>query len=88
MNEESIIEEFEELYKDITLLKFNQIEKDFKEQFSKVRNPIIKRRWKKLIFSFHMATYKKEKIWEYLNDDLEQDKFDYFVEAVHKGWFK
>ena len=88
MNEESVIQEFEELYADITLLEFNGIEDTFKEEFNKVKNPIIKRRWKKLVFNFKMADYKKEKIWEYINNDLSKEKFDYFVSAVHKGWFK
>ena len=88
MNEESVIQELEELYKNITLLEFNKLEEMFYNKYNGIKTPINKRRFKKLIFSFHMADYKKEKIWEYLNNDLEKNDFDYFVEAVHKGWFK
>lgn len=86
--EKFIIEEFEILYKNITLLEFKEKKEIFKREFKKAKTPIVKRRWKKLIFNLKMADYKKEKIWEYLNDDMSKGAFDYFVDAVHKGWFK
>lgn len=75
-------------YKDITLLEFNILKNMIKREFDKVNSPKEKRQWKVYIFSLHMADYKKERIWEYLNEDIEQEYFDHFVEAVYKGWFK
>lgn len=88
MNQESVIERFEEIYEDITLLEFSNLERMFKEEFGKIDDPILKRRWKRFIFNFKMAEYKREKIWEYLNDDIGEEYFNHFVEGVHKGWFK
>ena len=88
MIEESIIREFEELYKDISLLEFDRKKTIFKREYKRVQSPIVKRKWKNYIYSLKMAEYKKEKIWEYLNDDLKDDYFEHFVEGVHKGWFK
>lgn len=78
----------EEKQKDITLLEFNILKIIIKREFDDVNSQKEKRQWKKYIFSLHMADYKKEKIWEYLNDDIEDEYFEHFVEAVHKGWFK
>ena len=88
MEEERVIVEFEETYKNITLLEFGKKEEMFKKEYKKATSTAIKRRWKKFIFSFKMADYKRERIWEYLNDDIEKEYFDHFIEAVHKGWIK
>ena len=85
MIEESVIEELEELYKDISLLEFDRKKAMFKAEYEKVQSPIIKRRWKKFIFSLDMVEYKREKMWEYLNGDLRDDYFEHFVEFAHKG---
>lgn len=88
MEEERVILKFEKLYKNITLLEFNEKKEMFRDQYEKVTSSQVKRRWKKFIFSFNMADYKRERIWEYLNGDIEKNYFESFVDAVHKGWFK
>lgn len=88
MIEECIIRDLEELYTDITLLEFNDIKETFKEQYNKITSSQMRRRCKRLVFSSKMADYKKEKIWEYLNGDIDDGYFEHFVEGVHAGWFK
>lgn len=88
MDEERTIKRYEKMFSDITLIEFNQLEEMFKEDFDKIKSPTIKRRWKRLIFSLNMADYKKERIWEYLNNDIGKEYFDCFVEGVYAGWFK
>lgn len=93
MELESVILKFEELYSNITLQEFNNNLEEFKREYDKVKKQnYIKlqliRRWKNWIYSLKMAEYKKDKIWEYLNDDIDKEYFNHFVDAVYKGWFK
>lgn len=88
MNEERIIREFEQRYKNLTLLEFSKIEDIFKLEYSKVYSNKIRKRWRELINTFPIAEYKKEKIWMFLNNDISKEKFDYFVEVVHRNWLK
>ena len=93
MELESVILKFEELYSNITLQEFNNNLEEFTREYDKVKKASyvrlqLIRKWKDWIYSLNMAEYKKDRIWEYLNDDIDREYFNHFVEAVYKGWFK
>lgn len=80
--------ELKEQYKNISLLEFSELEDMFKQEFELIGEIATKRIWKEFIYSLNMAEYKRDRIWEFLNEDITKEYFDNFVIGVHKGWFK
>lgn len=88
MNEEKIITQLEKELNNITLVEFYQQRIELKKYYKKVYKREIRRRWQHLIGSFRMADYKKEKIWEYLNNDISEDDFYKFVSSTFESVYK
>ena len=61
---------------------------ELKKYYKKVYKREIRKRWQKLIGSFNMADYKKEKIWEYLNNDISEEDFYKFVSSTFESVYK
>ena len=93
MENKSAILKFKELYSNITLKEFYDNIDMFKSEYDKIKqSSYVKlhemREWKNWVYSLKMAEYKRDKIWEFLNNDLTKEEFEHFVIAVHKNWFK
>lgn len=82
------IDEIELKYTGITLIEFYMARKELKESYSKVWQREIRKRWQRLVSTFNMAEYKKEKIWEYLNNDISEEEFDKFVNSTFEAVYK
>lgn len=90
MDLRSVILEFKELYKNITLMDFYKRMDMFKREYNKIRtNQYIRlgliREWRSFIYSLDMELYKKDKIWEFLNDDISARDFSKFIRGVYYG---
>lgn len=88
MTEKETIERVRRKYKDITLLDFLEVKEAFKKEFDTITTREIIKEWRDFIYSLDMAEYKKDRMWEYLNGDMQPEDFTHFVIGVHKGWFK
>ena len=82
------IDEIELKYTGITLIEFYMARKELKESYSKVWQREIRKRWQRLVSTFNMAEYKKEKIWEYLNNDILEKEFDKFVNSTFEAVYR
>ena len=88
MDEEKIITQLEKELNNITLIEFYTQRQELKKYYKKVYKREIRKRWQKLIGSFKMADYKKEKIWEYLNNDISEEDFYKFVSSTFESVYK
>lgn len=82
------IDEIELKYTGITLIEFYTARKELKSIYSRVWQREIRKRWQRLINTFNMANYKKEKIWEYLNNDITEEEFTKFVNSTFEAVYK
>lgn len=82
MNEIKVIIVFEEHFKNLTLIEFDNKKNIFKKYFNMAHSNETIKRWRKLINTFQMAEYKKEKIWTFLNNDITKEEFEYFVSTT------
>lgn len=82
------IDEIEKKYTGITLIEFYTARKELKRLYSRVWQREIRKRWQRLINTFKMANYKKEKIWEYLNNDITEENFTKFVNSTFESVYK
>lgn len=82
------IDEIEKKYTGITLIEFYTARKELKSAYSRVWQREIRKRWQRLIDTFKMANYKKEKIWEYLNNDITEEDFSKFVNSTFESIYK
>ena len=84
---------FQKQFGDITLMEFTQRKEEFKELYERLwlppyrSTPAVKE-FKTFIYSLEMAEYKKDKMWEYLNEDITGDQLEHFTNGVYSGWFK
>jgi hypothetical protein len=50
-----------------------------KANYTRLLSPFFDRKsiiiCKKIIYSYNIAEWKKDKVWEYLNDDIDSDTF-------------
>lgn len=80
---------FQERYGNITLWEFNKRKREFKREYEYLKKlPNYRdeiRSYKEFIYSLDMAEYKRDKIWEYLNDDLTEIGLYEFVRGVYTG---
>ena len=78
---------FQLKYGNITLYDFNNRKEEFKEEYLYLRNSksIKLREFRDFIYSLQMSEYKKDKIWEYLNNDISSMDFSSFVDGVYTG---
>lgn len=88
MDEEKIITQLEKELNNITLIEFYLQRVELKKYYKKVNKREIRRRWQHLIGSFNVAEYKKEKIWEYLNNDITEEEFKKFVSSTFEAVYK
>lgn len=82
-----------EQYRGITLQEFYDNRDFFKKEYQKLRKPPYYRlqqlrEFKNFIYLLDMRLYIRDRIWEYLNDDISEEYFGKFVEGVYKGQFK
>lgn len=82
------IDEIENKYNNITLIEFYTSRKELKKEYDKVWQREIRKRWQRLIDTFKMSNYKKEKIWEYLNNDISEEDFTKFVDSTFEAVYK
>lgn len=82
---------FQERYGNITLWEFNERRKEFKREYEYLKTtPNYReqiREFKDFIYGLTMAEYKKDKMWEFLNDDLGDMGMYEFTRGVYSGWF-
>ena len=80
---------FQQKYGDITLWEFNMRKREFKREYKYIRTqPNYReetRAYKEFIYGLKMTEYKKDKIWEYLNDDISEKKLSEFIVGVYSG---
>ena len=82
------IDEIERKFNNITLIEFYTSRKELKKEYDKVWQRETRKRWQRLIDTFKMSNYKKEKIWEYLNNDITEEDFDKFVNSTFEAVYK
>ena len=90
MDLKNMLLKFKELYSNMTLQDFYDNKQMFKEEYLKVRKPPyyklqLLREWKDFIYSLDLELYKRDRIWEYLNDDIDEEKFEKFVKSTRYG---
>ena len=80
---------FQQKYGDITLWEFNKRKREFKKEYKYIRTQKNYREetraYREFIYGLKMAEYKRDKIWEYLNDDLTDIGLYEFIMGVYTG---
>lgn len=80
---------FQNKYGNITLWEFNNRRQEFKKEYKYIRTLKNYREqtiaYKEFIYGLKMAEYKRDKIWEYLNDDLTDIGLYEFITGVYSG---
>lgn len=66
----------------ITFVQFIDNCEALRGQYQEVLAPFFDKKmirlWKTMIYSLHLAEWKRDKIWEYLNDDITKQELELF----------
>ena len=93
MSKENVINYIRLKYGNITLKEFANKLSIFKTEYLQVRDlwdDYLIRQWRDYIFSLDLNYYSRVKLWEVLNEDMQEEDFANFVGgATHgRGWSK
>lgn len=69
-------------FENLTFIQFIENCEYLKGQYCDVLSPFFNKKmvrlWKIMIYSLDLAEWKRDKIWEYLNDDITKEELEMF----------
>lgn len=85
MNYKSDILKLKELYSNITFEDFVINREMFKREYDKVVANVEVREFKDYIYSLQTSMKKKDRMWEYLNNDINSKEL---IDSLYRGFYR